>query len=257
MSKPDTPHTAAPHTGTPMADSYQPPALPPADTAADQAIIGRHSIRAFKTDPVPLVLVQRIIEVSARAPSGTNTQPWRVDVCAGPVRDELVARVSTAHDAKQPADEPEYPYYPSPLAEPWLARRREVGWALYGLLGIERHDMVRRHQQHGRNFCLFDAPVGLFFSLHRDLQLGSWLDCGMFMQNIMISARGHGLDTCPQAAWTNYHSIVKPLLGIPDDHILVSGMALGHIDAGAIANRLVSRRVPLAEYATFQGFDET
>lgn len=236
-------------------DDYQPAALPEARNAVEEAITSRHSTRAFKPDPFDPGLIKHIIEVAARSPSGTNTQPWHIHVCTGAVRDALVAEQHGAHMSGQKPDAPEYAYYPDELGEPWKTRQRGLGWDLYGLLGIQKGEKDKMIAQHGRNFLLFDAPVGLFFSIHQKLEYGSWIDLGAFMQSIMVAARSHGLDTCPQQSWCNYHSIVKKHLKIPTEHTLAFGMAMGYADTGAVENRLISRREPLDQFASFHGFD--
>ncbi|CAO3438507.1 nitroreductase [Azospirillum doebereinerae] len=224
----------------------------PAPTVLD-AVAGRRSVRAFTGTPVPRATVERILDLAARAPSGSNIQPWKVHAAAGPVRDALTAELVAAHEAGAP-EEREYDYYPGTWREPYLARRRKVGWDLYGALGIAKGDRDRMARQHGRNYDLFGAPVGLFFTLDRDLTEGSWLDLGMFMQNVMIVARGFGLETCPQAAFCYRHAIVRRHLGIPDTEILASGMALGHADWSAPENRFATEREPAAGFARFSGF---
>lgn len=150
--------------------------------AVDHAIATRRSLRAFKPDAVPRALVEHILRVASRAPSGTNMQPWRVHACTGETKARLSAAVLAAHDAPDGHDQP-YKYYPAEFFEPYLSRRRKVGWDLYGLLGIGRGDKDRMHAQVGRNFVFFDAPVGLIFTIDSRLEIGSWLDHGMFLQN--------------------------------------------------------------------------
>jgi len=126
-----------------------------------------------------------------------------------------------------------------------------VGWDLYGLLGIAKGDKARMHAQHGRNYSFFDAPVGLMFTIDRVMELGSWLDYGMFLQNIMIAARARGLDTCPQAAFTQFHRIVMEHIGAPANEMLVCGMSLGYADPEAVENRLQTEREPVEGFTTF------
>lgn len=204
--------------------------------AVDSAIGSRMSVRAFTSQPVPRQTLQEILDVSRRAPSGTNTQPWRVYVLQGRSRDSLVDKVCAAHDAVR-ADpslaanyRESYDYYPEKWVSPYIDRRRENGWGLYGLLGIGKGDKDRMHAQHQRNFRFFDAPVGLMFTIDRVLGRGSLLDYGMFLQNIMVSARGHGLHTCPQAAWNGFSSIILPHIQAGSEEMLVCGMALGYAD---------------------------
>ncbi len=220
---------------------------------AVDAIRTRRSVRAFLDRPVPRAAVEGILETAARAPSGSNIQPWTVYTIAGLPRRHLSAELAAAHRGGEPGGE-EYAYYPEVWREPYLSRRRKVGWDLYGALGIAKGDKERMSRQHARNYDFFGAPVGLFFTLDRVLERGSWLDLGMFMQNVMVAARGFGLDTCPQQAFCKYHRIVRRHLGIPDAEILVSGMALGHADPAAPENRFATERAPAGEFTRFTGF---
>ncbi len=145
----------------------------------------------------------------------------------------------------------EYAYYPTDWHSPYIDRRRKVGWDLYTLLGIGREDKQRMHRQHGRNYAFFDAPVGLMFTIDRTLRQGSWLDYGMFLQNIMVAARGRGLDTCPQAAFMRFHRVITEHIGAPAGDMLVCGMSLGHADDAAVESSLVTEREPVSGFARF------
>src|SRR6185436_1731492 len=157
--------------------------------AVDEAITSRHSIRSFLPTPVPRETIEEILAVAARAPSGTNTQPWHVTVLAGAALKSLSAKLVAAYDdpVERARHTEEYAYYPTEWRSPFIDRRRKVGWDLYGLLGIAKTDKARMHAQHGRNYLFFDAPVGLIFTIDRVMQQGSWLDFGMFLQNIMVA----------------------------------------------------------------------
>ena len=223
----------------------------------DQAIASRQSMREFLPKSVPHELIEHLLDVASRAPSGTNTQPWKVYVLQGGSRDALVEKVCAAHDALR-ADpslaaqyKEEYDYYPSKWVSPYIDRRRENGWSLYGLLGIVKGDKDKMHAQHQRNYELFDAPVGLMFTIDRVMGQGSLVDYGMFLQNIMVAARGHGLHTCPQAAWNGFSSIILPHLGAGPDEMLVCGMALGYADESVLVNTFRTPRVPSKEFTTW------
>ncbi|ATQ75548.1 nitrobenzoate reductase [Massilia violaceinigra] len=219
----------------------------------DAAIASRRSIRAFLPTPVARKDIERILEVSARAPSGTNIQPWKVTVLTGQAKDKLAEAVLAVHNdpalAKQHVEE--YPYYPREWTSPYIERRRKVGLDLYSLLGLERDNKAGMHAQFGRNYRFFDAPVGLIFTIDRVLEQGSWLDYGMFLENIMVAARGRGLDTCPQAAFTPYHRVIAEHLQLPPTEMLVCGMALGYADPDKIENTLVTAREPVASFVRF------
>jgi len=226
---------------------------PDSIAAVDAAITSRRSVRAFLPDPVPRQTVEQILEVAARAPSGTNTQPWQVVVLTGQAKAELTRKIVAAYDdpAQRASHTEEYPYYPVEWRSPYIDRRRKVGWDLYGLLGIGKADKDAMHAQHGRNYAFFDAPVGLIFTIDRILQQGSWLDYGMFLQNVMVAARGRGLDTCPQQAFAQYHRIIEEHLQLPAERMVVCGMSLGRADPAAQVNRLHTERAAVAEFARF------
>ncbi|MFQ5626607.1 MAG: nitroreductase, partial [Methyloligellaceae bacterium] len=205
--------------------------------------------------PVTRETVEHLLEVASRAPSGTNTQPWKLRVLAGREKDKLCQAVLHAHNTESEKHDYSYKYYPDDIPEPYLSRRREVGWELYRLLGINKGEREKAHKQHGRNYLFFGAPVGMIFTIDKLLAQGSWLDYGMFLENIMVAARGLGLDTCPQAAWVKYHRVVTQVLAIPDTQELVCGMALGYADEDAIENSLVTTREPVSGFAAFEGFE--
>jgi nitroreductase len=221
--------------------------------AVDAAITSRHSMRAFLPDPVPREMVEAILRVASRAPSGTNTQPWQVHVLTGAARQRLCDRIGAIYEnpAELAQHEREYDYYPKEWTSPYIERRRKVGWDLYALLGLAKTDKASMHRQHGRNYRFFDAPVGLIFSIDRAMQQGSWLDYGMFLQNIMVAARARGLHTCPQAAFTQFHRVIAEELSFRPEQMLVCGMALGYADPAAVENSLVTERADVAEFTRF------
>ncbi len=221
--------------------------------AVDEAITSRRSMRAFLPQPVAREDVEAILEVAARAPSGTNTQPWKVYVVTGAARERLSdAIVRTYLDPQEAGTHAEeYSYYPTKWVSPYIDRRRKVGWDLYALLGLTREDKAGMQAQHARNYVFFDAPVGMIFTIDRVMERGSWLDYGMFLQNIMVAARGRGLDTCPQAAFTQFHRIISDELQLPDTEQVVCGMALGYADRSKVENTLVTQREPVSGFAKF------
>ena len=223
----------------------------------DQAITSRMSVRAFLPDAVQRETLMQVLDVASRAPSGVNTQPWKVYVLQGATRDALVSKVCAAHDAVRtdPAlaahYQEAYAYYPEKWISPYIERRRENGWGLYGLLGIGKGDKDKMHAQHQRNYHFFDAPVGLMFTNDRVLGRGSMLDYGMFLQSIMVAARGHGLHTCPQAAWNGFAKIILPHIGAGEEEMLVCGMALGYADPSALVNSYHTPREPASQFTHF------
>ena len=213
----------------------------------EAAIASRRSVRAFLPTPIPRELIERALHFAARAPSGTNMQPWRAYVLAGDVKERLSADLVRAFmEGSQHASE--YNCYPDRFFEPYLSRRRKVRWDLYELLGIARGETARMQAQHARNFLFFEAPVGLIFTIERRLEIGSWLDYGM------TALRGHGLHSCAQAAFAPIHEIVRLHLPIPPDVVVVCGMSIGYEDTSAPENRLRTERVPAREFARFIGW---
>jgi len=216
----------------------------------------RRSVRSFLDRPVPNETVTELLRAAARAPSGTNMQPWRVYVLTGEararlVREVLAAREREPHREKPPKPFGEYDYNPEPLFEPFLSRRRKVGFDLYQLHGVARGDRAASWAIAGRNFEFFGAPVGLIFTIDRSLQQGSWLDYGIFLQSLMLAAQDVGLGSCAQAAWRHYHDIIRPLCAVPDNEIIVCGMSLGYADMDATANKLVTEREPVEGFVRF------
>lgn len=219
--------------------------------AVDAVMLGRKSVRAYLPREVPREMIADLLRMAARAPSGTDTQPWHVHVLSGETRNRLVAEACRAFDAGDTSHQPEYDYYPKEFFDPYLARRRKVGWDLYGLLGIAKGENEKIRAQHRKNYELFGAPVALMFVIDRRMAMGSWLDFGMFLQGVMLAARARGLDTCPQAAWIDYHRIVGKILGLGAQDQLVCGMALGYADPAAVVNTLVTERAKLEEFVRF------
>ena len=224
-----------------------------------QAMDSRMSARAFTQQAVSKETITDILHLASRSPSGTNTQPWKVYVLQGESRNSLVTKVCAAHDEirahpEKAADYREaYDYYPEKWVSPYIDRRRENGWSLYGLLGIGKADKDKMHLQHQRNYKFFDAPVGLMFTLDKVMGRGSLVDYGMFLQSVMLAARAHGLHTCPQAAWNGFANIILPHIGAGPDEMLVCGMALGYADDQDIVNTFRTPREAVASFTHWLG----
>jgi len=222
--------------------------------SVDAAILSRFSARAYLNKPVEKSVLEDLLQVAARAPSGTNTQPWKVYVLQGAAKDKLVSEVCDAHNAMAAnlalAAEyaEEYDYYPSKWVSPFIDRRRECGFGLYGVLGIGKGDKDKMHLQHQQNYRFFDAPVGLIFTVDKVMGRGSLLDYGMFLQSLMVAARARGLHTCPQAAWNNFSKIIYKHVGATDNEIMVCGMSLGYADESAVVNTFKTTRVDARDF---------
>ncbi|MDA3509680.1 nitroreductase [Acinetobacter junii] len=223
----------------------------------DEAITSRHSVRAFLDTPVDVQTIKDILSVASRAPSGTNTQPWKVYVLTGNKRVEMIERVCAAQlELFQKPELAEqyketFAYYPENWISPFIDRRRANGWGLYGLLGIQKGEKEKMAAQQLRNFQLFDAPVGLFFTVNKAMGIGSKMDISMMIQNVMVAAKARGLDTCPQAAWNHFYPIVLDVLGAPDDEELICAIALGYADPNHIVNTFITPREPVENFTVF------
>ncbi len=217
------------------------------DTALDK----RRSARAFKNTPVTKELVEELLTRAARSPSGTNVQPWKVYVAMGETRDRL-SNALLAYREKNPEDgDKEWPSN-SKRTEPYISRMRKLGKDMYTLLEIPKGDKQANWNQWGRNYKFFDAPVGLIFTIDKDLDRTSWLDIGMFMQSLMLSATARGLDTCAQGAWNQFWKVTKDVLDIPEDEFVICGMSLGYADETSPVNDLIAEREPLSSFAFFR-----
>ncbi len=217
----------------------------------DEAILSRHSVRAYLSTPVSKAAIEHILEIASRAPSGTNTQPWKVHVLQGAALQRLSQAVLHAFWNEPEQHTNDRAHYLQKWRDPYLSRRRKVGWDLYDLVGIKKGERERTQQFHAKNFEFFGAPVGMIFTIDRDMGWMSWLDYGMFLQNICVAARGQDLHTCPQASWGNYHDIVEKELGLEEHELVHVGMSLGYEDINAPQNSLNTVREPLEQFATF------
>lgn len=222
-----------------------------AHAAVVQAITSRRAVRAFLPEPIAHSRIEALLALAARAPSGSNIQPWQVDVLSGAARERLSAAVLAAAAAGGAQHTEPWPYYPRTWTEPYLSRRRALGSALYRALGIDHADRARRQAQAWRNYRFFDAPVALVFSIDAELEQGSWLDYGAFVQTLMIAARADALDTCAQVALNPYHRVVAACLDWPAGRRMIGSLALGRADPQAPENRLDTPREPVAAFTRF------
>jgi nitroreductase len=219
-----------------------------------EAIDSRMSCRAFQKTPVAESLIRTILETAKRAPSGGNLQPWHVYVATGEPLQAFLDSIREKSRAQPRGEGTEYDIYPKQITEPYISRRFKCGEDMYATINVPREDKFSRLKVFAQNYALFDAPVALFFAIDRQMGLGQWADLGMFMQNIMLLAREHGLHTCAQESWAVWHKSVAEFLAMPPELMLFCGMALGYRDESAPINRLRTDRAPLEEFATLRGF---
>jgi nitroreductase len=224
-----------------------------AQNRIDEIVAGRFACRAFSDAPVPRRTIEQILRVARFAPSGANIQPWHVYVLSGAARNRVSAALLEAHETSRDEHASEYRYYASNLPEPYLNRRQEFGRLFYGSLGIAQTDVEARSRQTTKNYAFFGAPVGLIVTIDRRLEVGSWLDLGMFVQNVLLVAAGRGLQSCPQETFAKYHRILRPLLSIPAEQMVVCGISIGRAK-GEAKERLMPR-ADVDEFATFAGFE--
>jgi nitroreductase len=219
----------------------------------DHLARSRTSVRAFRSDPVPKQQLMEILETARAAPSNFNSQPWGVHVLTGKAKRALSEAIVQAHMANTlPAFSP----FPQPIPADCGARVDDFARRYYSALGIDRADLAARARQTGRNFVFFGAPVGFIFTIHATLTKHSWLDQGLFLQNLMLAARVRGLAACPQVSFVRFQSIIAEHLGLGSDELVTCGMSLGYADEQAAVNRLNMPREPVKAFTRWLGFDE-
>ncbi len=233
-----------PHAGAP---SVEPAATVP------EALLTRRSVRNYLDQPVPRETIEEILALASRAPSGSNTQPWRAYVVTGEPLARMTADMQRAYLEDEPGHEREWKYYTEPMFDQYIERRRACGWGLYGTLGITRGMKPEMRAYRARNYAFFGAPMGLVFTIDKRLEIGSWMDYGLFLQSIMLAARHFGLHTCPEASIAEFPKIVRKHLGIGAGHVVVCGMAMGYADPDAPLNAFQPERAPISEFVTFLG----
>lgn len=219
-----------------------------------EALGARASVRAFLERPVAGELIGKILEDAGRSPSGGNLQPWHVFALTGDDLAQFKARIAERAAELPGGEDPVPPIYPNELGEPYRTRRFKNGEDLYATLGISREEKGLRLKQLARNYCFFDAPVGLLFTINRQMEARQWIDLGIYLQSVMLLAHEHGLGTCPQAAWARWHATIGEFLELPDSQLAVCGMAIGYADVDAPINALRTDRAVPAEYIIMRGF---
>lgn len=211
----------------------------------------RRSIRDFDATPIPQPVLDAVISDASHAPSWSNTQPYRLAIASGAVRDRLAASLANHFDRATNAQRggwlaklrllgtkggmPDGDFqvnfeYPQSLQ----AQRRATGHGLYQLLNIGRSDHAARHAQMRRNFEFFGAPTAVFVFVHGGLREFSVLDAGIFLQSVMLSAHARGLGTCAQGALATWGSPVRAEFEVPEDYKLIAGVSIGYPSANAI-----------------------
>lgn len=219
----------------------------------DAVIRSRKAVRAFRPDPVPKRLLMEVVEAARAAPSNDNSQPWRVYLLTGEAKNDFGEALTRAYDANST---PQFSPFPEPMPADCSARVHEFGRRYLSSIGIERSDKTARARQTRRNYVFFDAPVGLIFTTHAALTKYSWVDCGTFLQSLMLAAQVRGLATCPQASFVRFQSIIAEQLGLGPDEVVTCGMSCGYEDEQAAVNHLDMPREPLDSVSRWLGFEE-
>lgn len=231
-------------------------AFPGGWEATDNVIKRRFATRGFTDRPVTRNTVEDILNVARFTPSGANIQPWKVYVLGGAEKEKVSRALLEAHEEASDRHKSEYQYFAAELPEPYLSRRDQFGHLFYGSLGIKRTDLTGRAGQTAKNYGFFGAPIGLIIAIDRRLQVGSWLDLGMFMQNVMIAAGARGLQTCPQETFSKYHALLREFLPIPPEQMVVCGVSIGFAEDESVSTGSPMPKLAVSEFAKFIGFDD-
>ena len=218
------------------------PPGPAAAATVSQAVARRRSIRRFADRPVDRARVEDILRRAARAPSGSNVQPWEARIVDGPRMAELRALMRRLR-AEQPGGEPlDPPFQPATPPPEWAARRTRNGEILYGALNIDREDAAARAAWNEENFQFFGAPLGVFLLAPRANTAWQWLDLGIYLQTVLLLLEEAGLGACPQADWALHGQAVARFLDADPALRLPVGIAIGHPDPAAPENRIRTER---------------
>jgi nitroreductase len=216
----------------------------------DEVLRSRRTMRSYKADQVSKQLLLEILDVAATAPSNSNTQPWRVHAIGGEPKAALGADLVAAFRKNEL---PASVHFPSPLPPEFASRQEDFGSRYYKTLGIDFANSEGRARQTERNFSFFGAPIGLIFTIDKRLNAHSWLDLGLFVQNVMIAARARGLDTCPQVSFARFHPVIARHLKLEDNEITVCGMSMGYADRDAAVNKMQMPRSAVEQFARLVG----
>ncbi|MBJ3761325.1 nitroreductase [Maribius pontilimi] len=224
-------------------------------TDLERLLARRRSVRGYLDRPVARTDVEAILTAARTAPSGANLQPGTFHAMTGAPLDELRQTLARALDEGR-AQVSEYDWFPADMTPDLKAKQRAAGFALYDALGIAKRNLTGRRAQFARNYRFFDAPVGIVVTIRRDMGKGAFMDLGMALMALMLAAEARGLASSGIGALANYADLVADALGLPDDEMVVCGVALGHADPDAPENAVRTERDPLDAFASFRGWDQ-
>ena len=218
------------------------------DDAFLSVITARHCKRAFLRRPVPRETLETVLRAAGQAPSSQNTQLWQVAVLSGAARDELSRRLCEDFDSQRPV-KLDYRNRPAELAQVYRDRGREADLGFYRAKGIEPVDQAARRARLRENYLFYGAPVEMIFHLPADATHGTFLEMGLFLQNVMLGLVACGLGSCPQGSVAAYPDTIREFLGLGDDRLIVCGLAVGYVEETASINAFSPPRAALESYA--------
>ena len=214
-------------------------------------ITDRHCKRAFLNREVRLDILQRVLRAAAHAPSSRNTQSWHVEVLRGVAREKLGQRLCASFDAGvSPA--PDYVNRPAAMNPSHVERARLAGIGLFAARGIERDDIAARRMHDRDNLRFYGAPVAMIFHVPGNAEAGTFLDMGMFVQNVMLGLVSFGLGSCPQYSVAGYGFVIREELRLTPDRVIVCGLSVGYPDTDAPVNGFYPARALLEEYSSWR-----
>ena len=217
-----------------------------------EAVKTRKSVRAYKPDPVPADVLQEILEISVRAPSAMNTQPWEFTVVAGEPLEKM-RQDNVAELMKVGKDVLVFNYT-------GVYRDRQVDLAkrLFQLMEIKREDKEKRNEWLKRGFRYFDAPAALIISMDRSLEERTWavFDLGVISQTICLVALKYGLATCIEDQGVIFPEVIRAHTGLPETKTPLIAIAIGYPDWDFPANALQTPRESAESLTTWCGFEE-
>src|SRR5579859_955127 len=208
----------------------------------------RFSCRAFRPDPVPRPVIERILKAAQRTASWCNSQPWQVVIASGEAKEKF--RKAIYASASSGVDDGDFPF-PREYRGVYLQRRRESGFQLYNTLGIVRGDKAAYAKQALENYNFFGAPHVAIIHTNEPLGIYGAIDCGAYVSNFMLAAQALGLGTIPQAALARHSGLIRRHFNLPDDRRVVCGISFGYADHDHKVNNYRTSRATLAEVAAF------
>ena len=219
-----------------------------------EALKSRSSKRSYLPKPVPTDIQKKILEAAAMTPSGANMQPWITYAVSDEATLEKVGNAIIKAMDEGVENDQFIQYYPVKWANPYKKRRVVTGSGLYKLMDVDRKDNDTRIEMWKDNFRWFGAKTVFFVFIDKsniDGADGLLLDCGAYMQSIMLLAREHGLHTCPQGSTTEFGKIVARELDVPENLALLYSVVIGYEDESAKINSYQPARVSIDESVTF------